>query len=308
MRSLLRLLSFIALLFGFFVFIAISIGILRLVWRNNKPMKEAHVEVVDLSGIIISSARLLGELDSLEEDENVKAVVLRINSPGGLVAPSQEIYNALLRLDGKKPVVTSMGSVAASGGYYCALGARKIFANPGTLTASIGVIMEFANTQKLYQWAKVERYALKSGKFKDIGTPLREMTKEERDLLEGMLGNIHTQFRDAVKSRRKLADNELLTVTDGRIMTGAQAHVAKLVDELGGVDEAIADAKKLAQLPEDAPVNYPASRKGLLRRIFVGDDDPEESTTLSSLLKLAAALTTPAVSSGYRVWLLSPVR
>lgn len=306
MRGLLRFLSLIAVVFGCFLFITITVGIIRIVW-SSRPMRQNHVEVIDLSGIIMSSSRLLNELGAMEEDENVKSVVVRINSPGGLVAPSQEIYNALLRLDAKKPVIASMGSVAASGGYYSALGARKIFASPGTLTASIGVIMEFANTQKLYQWAKVERYSLKSGKFKDIGTPLREMTKEERALLEDMLSNIHAQFKDAVRERRKLSENELSIATDGRIMTGAQALRAKLVDVLGGVEDAIIEAKKMAGLPESAPVNFPASKRGLLRRLLLGDDEPEENTFLSSIGLAIFALSHP-LHSGYRVWWLAPIR
>ena len=303
MRTLLRLLSFLAILVSFFVFVAISVGIIRFFWGSRTGHTD-RVEVIDLSGIIVSSSRLLAEIQDHEKDDRVKAVVVRINSPGGLVAPSQEIYSALARLDSQKPVLASLGAVAASGGYYSALGARKIFASPGTLTASIGVIMEFANTQKLYQWAKVERYSLKAGKFKDLGSPLREMTKDERTLLETMLNDIHLQFIEAVKSRRNLSDAQLSVAADGRIMTGQQAFDIKLIDELGGIEQAVREAKKLAGLPEDAPVNYPATKRGLLRKLLLGDDGPEEHTSV--LGKFTEFFSAPP-REGYRFLLLAPL-
>lgn len=307
MRFLVRLFSFFAVLAGLLLVIFICVGTVRLLW-SSKPVNRPHVEVIELSGVIISSAKFLEQLEDIEEDASVKAIVLRINSPGGMVAPSQEIYDAVQRLDQKIPIVASMASVAASGGYYVALGARKIFANPGTLTASIGVIMEFANTQKLYQWAKVDRYALKAGKFKDMGSPLKEMTKDERALLESMLNNIHAQFVSTVKERRKMEEAELASATDGRVMTGEQALGAKLVDSMGGIDATIAEAKKLGGLPEDAVVVYPEPKRGLLRKLIVGDDDPEENLPFGGVLALLRTVSLPELPSGYRVWLLSPVR
>ncbi|MFM8316288.1 MAG: signal peptide peptidase SppA, partial [Deltaproteobacteria bacterium] len=180
-----------------------------------------HVAVVDLNGVIYSSSSFIKDVESLLDNTECKAAVIRINSPGGLVGPSQEIYQSIKSLDQKIPVVISMGSLAASGGYYAALGGRKIFANPGTLTASIGVIMEFMNTEKLMDWAKLERFSIKAGKLKDVGSPTRKMLPEEKAFLQELLNDVHVQFRQEVKARRNLTDSELDQVADGRVMTGA---------------------------------------------------------------------------------------
>jgi protease-4 len=278
------------------------------VWFSSKHGKDSskgHIAVVDLDGIIMTSSSKIKELEEAQKAPGVKAIVLRINSPGGLVAPSQELYDAVRRVDKKVPVIASMGSLAASGGYYTAVGARKIYANSGTLTASIGVIMEFANTSKLYQWAKVERFALKGGKFKDVGSPLRPMTEDERALLMGLITDIHQQFRATVKERRKLTDQELDNTADGRIMTGNQAKKAKLVDELGGYEDAISDAKKIAGLPEDAPVVFPESKDGLLKKILFGDNE-ESKTDLSAIFSSLKALPDLNIGAKWRLWLLAP--
>ncbi|MBI1860765.1 MAG: signal peptide peptidase SppA [Deltaproteobacteria bacterium] len=302
-----RLLSMAAAVFGLLLILTFSVSLIRILWET-KSKNRPRVEVIELSGVIMSSTRILEELKQAEEDDQVKALVVHINSPGGMVAPSQEIYAALLRVDQKKPVIASMASLAASGGYYAALGARKIFANPGTLTASIGVIMEFANTQKLFQWAKIERFALKAGRFKDVGSPLREMSKEDRALLEGMLTNIHAQFSQAVKERRKLNDTELASTADGRVMTGEQAVQTKLVDTLGGIEEAISEAKTAASLPADAFVHFPSSKRGVLRKFFLGEDDPSEKSFLGSLGDVLSLASGHSRMSGARIWLLAPLR
>ena len=164
---------------------------------------------------VIMDSKTLAQLKKFDEDKGVKAVVLRLNSPGGSVAPSQEIYEAVK--DFKKPVVASMASVAASGVYYIAVGAPIIYANPGTITGSIGVIMEFANLEKLYEWAKIKRYVIKTGKFKDAGGEHREMTPEDRALLQGMIDDVLVQFKTAVAAGRKLSLEDVTKVADGRI-------------------------------------------------------------------------------------------
>jgi len=269
-----------------------------------------EVAVIDVSGMMVGATSTLRELDDIQENKAIKAVVVHINSPGGLVAPSQEIYEAFRRLDKKMPVIISMASLAASGGYYAALGGRKIFANPGTLTASIGVIMELANTEKLYHWAKVDKYDIKAGKFKDIGTPLRAMTDEERVLLSNMLTDIHRQFRATVKERRKLTDAELDAVADGRVMTGAQAKAAKLVDELGGLQDALHEAKAQAKLPEDAHVEYISDEhEGLLKKLVLGSLADNISALQKSIEALSQATgQADSTSPGWRIMLLAPVR
>ena len=218
------------------------------------------VGVVELTGVIMDSKKFLKQLDKMEEDDDIKAVVVRLNSPGGAVGPSQEIYDAVKRF--KKPIIASMGSIAASGAFYVAMGASKIFANAGTITGSIGVIMEFANLEKLYEWAKIKRYVLKTGKFKDAGSEYREMTPEERALLQGMIDDVLVQFKQAVATGRKLPFDQVTAIADGRIFSGSQAKGLKLVDELGGLHEAVAAAGKLAGIKGTPEVVYPEKSRG----------------------------------------------
>ncbi len=196
-----------------------------------------------------------------------------------------------------------MGAVAASGGYYIALGGRKIFASPGTLTASIGVIMEFANTDKLYKWAKIDRYSLKSGKFKDLGTTTRFMTTDEKGLIDELISDIHNQFKSALRERRGLEESILERVTDGRIMTGLQAKQAKLIDEIGGLDVVIEALKKEVGLPVDAYVKYPESKHGFLWRLFFGEARERLSVNpVSDWFQRSKPIW------GWRVLLLSPIQ
>jgi protease-4 len=238
------------------------------------------VAIVEVNGVIMDSKKTLKRLEALEDDDDVKAVVVRINSPGGAVAPSQEIYEALKRF--KKPVVASMSSVAASGGYYVATAAKKIYANPGTITGSIGVIMEFANLEKLYEWARVKRYAIKTGKYKSIGAEYREMTAEERELLQAMVDDVLSQFKAAVSEGRKLPPARVTELADGRIFSGSQAKKAQLVDELGTLQDAINEAAKMAKITGKPNVVYssPHRRSKLLDLVLDerGDDADSESS------------------------------
>jgi protease-4 len=227
------------------------------------------VGVLELNGVIMDSKKILSRLERLEESDQVKAVVLRLNSPGGSVAPSQEIYEAVKAF--KKPLVISMGSVAASGAYYIAAGAKKVFANPGTLTGSIGVIMEFMNLEKLYGWAKVERFSIKSGKFKDIGAEYREMTSDERNLLQSMVADILSQFRHAVSEGRGLKMEHVVELSDGRIFSGKQARDLGLVDELGTMHDAIVEAGKEGGIKGKPSVYYIEKPKSMVEKLF---DDP----------------------------------
>jgi len=250
------------------------------------------VGILEVNGVILNSKKILKRLKKLEDSKKIKSIVLRVNSPGGAVAPSQEIYEALKKV--KKPVVTSMDSLAASGGYYISCGTKKIFANPGTLTGSIGVIMEFANLKKLYEWAKVERYAIKTGKFKDTGSDHREMTPEEREFMQNLVDNVLLQFKTAVSQGRGLSMSAVTPVADGRIFTGEQAKQLKLVDEIGTLDDAVKEAAKLAGLSEEDPkVYYPEEpKKSMLEYLMDsrGGDDEEEASTTSILGMIGKAL------------------
>ncbi len=197
------------------------------------------VAIVTVEGVIENSREIVRTLDRLAKNDGVRAVVLRVDSPGGAVAPSQEIYDAVLRVREKKPVVASLGGVAASGGYYVASGCDVIVANPGTLTGSIGVILQTGNVSELLKKVGIQGVIVKAGKFKDIGSPLREMSEEEKRLLDDLLQNVHTQFIAAVSRGRKLPVEQVRQLADGRIYSGEQAHDLKLVDQLGGLRDAV---------------------------------------------------------------------
>ncbi len=245
------------------------------------------VGVLEISGVIREgpAKRWLKTLKGFEKDENVKAIVIRVNSPGGAVAPSQELYNEIGKVAAKKPVVTSMASVAASGGYYVAVATPMVFANPGTITGSIGVIMEFANLEKLYDWAKVQRFSIKTGKFKDAGAEYRTMAPEERQLLQGMIDSTLVDFKAAVAKGRKMSLTEVDAVADGRIFSGSQALAARLVDRLGGLQEAIDEAAKQGKIEGEPKVVYEEKKKrGLIEYLIEeGSDRDRDEDSRSSL-------------------------
>lgn len=242
--------------------------------------KKESVGVIELNGVIMDSKKFLRTLKKFEDAEGVKSIVVRINSPGGAVAPSQEIFEAVKKFP--KPVVASMSSVAASGGYYVAVAAKKVYANPGTITGSIGVIMEFANLEKLYEWAKIKRYSIKTGKYKDAGTDTREMQPDERALLQGMVDDVLLQFKTAVAAGRNLPLDVVTPLADGRIFSGAQAKEAKLVDELGTLEDAVNEAGKLGGIEGKPRVSIDEPKKNfmeMLREQMQQDEEESSSST-----------------------------
>ncbi|MFH1258279.1 MAG: signal peptide peptidase SppA [Elusimicrobiota bacterium] len=195
------------------------------------------------------SDHIVRKLHSIRENKSVKAVVLRINSPGGSVAAVQEIYKEVMELrKEKKVVVASMGDVAASGGYYIASAADKIVANPGTITGSIGVIMEFGNLAELFRKIGVNIEVIKSGKYKDISSFSRSITEEEKLILQGLINDAYEQFVQSIVQGRKMDETKVRNLADGRIFTGSQALREGLVDSLGNFEEAIALAAQLANI------------------------------------------------------------
>ncbi len=252
-----------------------------------KIFAKGAVGVIELNGVILDSKRMLRQLREFREDDSIKAIVIRLNSPGGAVAPSQEIYTEVKAFP--KPVVATMGSVAASGAYYIAMGAGHVFANPGTITGSIGVIMEFANLERLYDWAKVKRYTIKTGAYKDSGADYREMRPDERALIQGMVDDVLSQFKQAVQAGRKLSPEAVTRVADGRIFSGAQALQLKLVDELGGIQEAIKKAAELAKLEGEPEVVYPDRPRRSFIEQLMRESDPEEASSQSALVGAAPA-------------------
>ena len=220
-----------------------------------------NVGVVKIEGIITDSETINESIRKFGKDEKIKAVVLRINSPGGGVGPSQEIYQEVKRLRDKKIVVASIGAVGASGGYYIACGANKIVANPGSITGSIGVIMEFLNVKELVEKLGLKGMVVKSGPMKDVGNPLREMTKEEKRFLKKLIDNIHIQFVDAVADGRKLERSKVEVIADGRIFSGSQAKELGLVDSLGNFYDAIDISAKISGIKGEPNLVYPPKKK-----------------------------------------------
>ena len=247
---------------------AVGLGVLiliNLLFPDLDLSTDDRIALIRVEGVILDSQTTIGELKRFSENPSVKAIVIRIDSPGGGVVPSQEIYNAVKRVRSKhnKAVIASMGSVAASGGYYIAAATDRIMANPGTLTGSIGVIMETANVEGLLQKIGVEGVVIKSGKYKDVGSPLRKMSTDERGLLQGVMDDVHKQFIEAVAEGRSLELRAAQALADGRIFTGRQAKEAKLVDELGDLEDAIQLAAEVVGIEGEPKVIEPRRRFSL---------------------------------------------
>lgn len=223
---------------------------------------QSVVAVVPLEGEIERSDDFVETLADLEDDQRYVAVVVRINSPGGAVAPSQEMYDAVRRLGQKKPVIASLASVAASGGYYVASAADTVVASPGTLTGSIGVIMSLTNVRGLMDKLGVEATIVTAGKWKDTGSPFRAVTPEERAMLQKMADQVHTQFIDAVATGRKLDPAKAREIGNGRIYTGEEAKAIGLVDELGGLEEAVRIAATRGGITGRPEVERVSPRRG----------------------------------------------
>ncbi|HEY6085319.1 MAG TPA: signal peptide peptidase SppA [Nitrospira sp.] len=226
---------------------------------------EDRIALVRIEGVILDAQSTVTDLKRFGENPSIKAIVLRIDSPGGGVVPSQEIYDAVQRVRNKnsKAVIASMGTVAASGGYYIASATDRIIANPGTLTGSIGVIMETANVEGLLKKIGVEGIVVKSGKFKDVGSPLRKMSEEEHALLQSVMDDVHKQFIDAVAAGRAMDVSAVQALADGRIFTGRQAKEVRLVDELGNLEDAIQLAADLGGIEGEPKVVEPRRRFSL---------------------------------------------
>ncbi len=231
--------------------------------------KEA-IGVVSLKGVITSSEDFLVQLGEFTRSSVVKAIVVRIDSPGGAVGASQEIFREIKRASAVKPVVASMGSIAASGGYYAALGASSIVANPGTLTGSMGVILKFPNLEALYEKIGYKDQVVKSGKLKDIGSAGRPLTEDERQLLQELLDEVREQFVNDIVTSRNLPLEEVRRIADGRIFSGEGAMKLGLIDELGNFNDAVFLAAKLAGLSliEAPKLIYPEDDQFSFLKIF----------------------------------------
>jgi protease IV len=227
------------ILFILIVFIALPLGISAL----RKALTPA-VGILEITGPIDDSTDYLDIIKGFKEDEGIKAVVVRLDSPGGKVGPSQEIYEALLKLRKEKPVVASMGSVAASGAYYIACSADTIYALSGTLTGSIGVILEMFDVTEGMKKLGISAHTITGGRLKDAGSPFKKMSPEEEKYFLALAQDVHDQFKGAVAASRKIKREKIDEYADGRVFSGRQALGLKLIDKLGGLDSAIEEARK----------------------------------------------------------------
>jgi len=263
------ILGFCILLFIGVVFFALIYALGLLKGEGRSLHLRAKVGVVRIEGVLIDSSDIIDQIDEFADDDGIRAVVLRINSPGGGVVASQEIYQSVRELRKKKKVVASMGAVAASGGYLIATAADRIVANPGTITGSISAVMHFADVQELMRKVGVRSSVVKSGKFKDIGSPVREMTVEEKQLIQGIVDDIYDQFTQTLSENRKIPLGAILNLADGRIFSGRQALTVKLVDELGGLQDAVFLAGRLAGMEGKPAIVYAAKKKTNLWRYLM---------------------------------------
>ena len=239
-------------------------------FRGEGPFNLSEkVGVIPIEGIIGDAGEIIDQINEFADSNGIRAVVLRIDTPGGSVAPSQEIYQAVRELRKKKKVVVSMGSVAASGGYLIAVAADRIVANPGTITGSISAVMHYANVEELLKKVGIRSSAIKSGKFKDIGSPVREMTAEERSLIQGIVDDIYDQFVRTVSENRKIPLSKIVQLADGRVFTGRQAKELGLIDDLGGLQDAVLLAGRLSGMKGKPEIVHGMKKKTTLWRYLM---------------------------------------
>lgn len=267
---------------GLFLLLVV-ISILLVMLQKSMPMGD-RIALIRIEGLITDSREATEDLKEYVKNPSIKAIVLRIDSPGGAVGPSQEIYEEVRKSAAKKKVIVSMGSVAASGGYYIASPATKIIANPGTLTGSIGVIMEIPNISGLMDKLGIKTEVVKSGRHKDIASIFRGIGKEEREILQGVLDNVHGQFIKAVAEGRKMLPSEVEKIADGRVFTGEQALKVGLIDELGNLEDAVQAAAKLSGIKGEPAIVSKKERFSLIDLIREGV--PKELADIMPTVKL----------------------
>jgi protease IV len=261
----------------FFFFILAVISLVVYFSDENSPSLSfsgsGQVAALEIEGVISDSREFIDQLKEYGNRSGVRSVVIRINSPGGGVAASQEIYEGIkkFRSESGKKVVVSMASVAASGGYYIACAADKIYANPGTITGSIGVIAEWYNYGDLLQWAKTQNVVIKSGPFKDAGSSTRPLTDEEKAYFQSLINNMYGQFVSAVAKSRNMKEDAVRKLADGRVYTGQEAKESGLIDQLGTYQDAITEAARIAGITGEPKLLHPAKKNSSLLEILLGN-------------------------------------
>jgi len=262
---------------AFFLFVLAVFALVYLTLHAGRDSTIAafgdKIGVVDLDGVIFSPNPVVQQLKKFADDDSIKAIILHVNSPGGGVAASEEIYREVKRVreEKKKRIVASIETVGASGAYYVSSATNKIYADNGSIVGSIGVIAEWVNYGELLQWAKLKQITLKAGEFKDTGSPVRDLTPVEREYMQGMIDNMHTQFIQAVADGRRLKFDDVKSIANGKVWTGQQAVPMKLIDQVGDFQAAIEDTAKSVGIRGEPVLVRPEKDKKTLADLLFGD-------------------------------------
>jgi protease-4 len=232
-----------------------------------------RIGVVDLDGVILSPQPVVGQLKKFGEDSSIKAIILHVNSPGGGVAASEEIYREVKRIrdEKKKRIVVSIETVGASGAYYVASASDKIYADHGSIVGSIGVIAQWVNYGDLLKWAKLKDVVLKTGEFKDTGNPSRDLTPAEQAYMQSLIDNMFGQFVQAVADGRSMKFGDVKAIANGKVWTGEQAKSMKLIDEVGDFEAAVADTAKSVGIKGEPSLMHPDKDRKTLLDLLLGD-------------------------------------
>ncbi|MBX6358756.1 MAG: signal peptide peptidase SppA [Acidobacterium ailaaui] len=242
---------------------------------GDSNFRGSSIGVIDINGVIVSAQNTVDQLRKFEQDDSIKAIILHINSSGGGAAASQEIYEEVshIRNEKKKPIVASIESIGASGAYYIASGTNRIYANNASIVGSIGVIMEWTNYGDLLKWAKLKPEVLKAGSLKDAGSPVREMTPEEKAYFQGLIDNMHEQFIHDVAQGRGIPEATLKPLATGQVWTGQQALPLHLIDKQGGFRDALLDTARQVGISGEPNVVKPAKKRHSLLDLITTDAD-----------------------------------
>ena len=231
------------------------------------------IGIIDLEGVILSPQDVVHDLKKFGDDSSIKAIIIHVNTPGGGAAASEEIYREVRRIrdEKKKRIVASIETVGASGGYYVASATNKIFANDASIVGSIGVIAEWYNYEELIKWAKLKAITLKAGEFKDTGSPTRDMTPAEREYMQQLVDNMHSQFIHSVAEGRHMKDEEIRAIANGKVWTGQQAVPLKLVDQIGDFEACVKDTAKAVGIHGEPTLVHPLEKRRTLSDLLFGD-------------------------------------
>lgn len=262
---------------AFFLFVLAVFALVYVTLHTGKDSTIAafgdKIGVVDLEGVILSPNPVVQQLKKFGDDDSIKAIILHVNSPGGGVAASEEIYREVKRIrdQKKKRIVAAIESVGASGAYYVSSATNKIYADNGSVVGSIGVIAQWVNYGQLLQWAKLKDITMKAGEFKDTGSPTRDMTPAEREYLQGMIDNMHGQFIQAVADGRKMKFDDVKAIANGKVWTGQQALPMKLVDQVADFQSAVEDTAKSVGIHGEPVLVRPEKDRKTLSDLLFGD-------------------------------------